>query len=103
MTRSICSILILTSRRYRDAYRNGIRLLLCLFLIFSPRLAQAQDQSSAKPPTNGIATEISKAGYSLKPTGLATGEWPNLRLDFSIERSDRTNFKNLQLADIQPT
>jgi len=102
MTRSICSILILTSRRYRDAYRNGIRLLLSLFLITAPRLAQAQDQSSAKPATNGVATEISKAGYSLKPTGLATGEWPNLRLDFSIERSDRTNFKNLQLADIQP-
>ena len=46
------------------------------------------------------ADEVNKAGYSLKPTGLATNEWPSLRIDFSIQRADQTIFKNLTLADV---
>lgn len=47
-----------------------------------------------------IADEVNKAGYSLTPNGLATNEWPNLRIDFSIKRADQTIFKNLTLADV---
>ena len=63
-------------------------------------------QSSAPPVASPSASltrtaeEVNKAGYSLKPTGLATNEWPNLRIDFSIERADQTIFKNLTLAEV---
>lgn len=54
-----------------------------------------------KPSFNNAGGEVSKSGYVLKPTGLSTAGWPELRLDFSIEGSGRI-FKNLSLADIQP-
>jgi Mg-chelatase subunit ChlD len=47
------------------------------------------------------ADQVNKEGYSLKPVGLATNEWPILKVDFSIERADRTIFKNLTAADIE--
>jgi Mg-chelatase subunit ChlD len=58
--------------------------------------------SNGTPSLDGTAGEVREAGYLLKPTGLATGEWPKVRLDFSIERADRTNFRNLNLVDVQP-
>ena len=63
-------------------------------------------QNSVAPNANPSASvtrtadEVNKEGYSLKPTGLATNEWPNLRIDFSIERADHTTFKNLTLGDV---
>jgi Mg-chelatase subunit ChlD len=69
----------------------------------TPRVV-AQDATTAtsNPSLTGTAGEVKKAGFSLKPTGLATSEWPTLRLDFSIDRDDRTSFRNLTLADVQP-
>jgi Mg-chelatase subunit ChlD len=55
------------------------------------------------PHLTATAVEINKAGYLLKPAGLSTGEWPTLRLDFSVERADKTTFRNLAVADIQAT
>jgi Mg-chelatase subunit ChlD len=63
-------------------------------------------QNSVAPVATPSATlthtadKVDIAGYLLKPTGLATNEWPNLRIDFSIERADHTIFKNLTLADV---
>jgi Mg-chelatase subunit ChlD len=67
-------------------------------MLWSSVLAQ-----TPSPSLTSNADEVKKAGYSLKPTGLATNEWPNLRLDFSIERADHTIFKNLTAPDIAAT
>jgi len=65
-------------------------------------LAQTSVAPVASPSASltRTADEVNTAGYSLRPTGLATNEWPNLRIDFSIERADHTIFKNLTLADV---
>lgn len=78
--------------------------LLCLVSIVpvSGVLAQVPAAPVSQPSLTGAAVEVNEAGYSLKPTGLATSEWPNLRLDFSIERGDHTPFRNLKLAEVQP-
>ncbi len=67
-------------------------------------LAQSQIGQTATPPASltRTADEVNKAGYSLKPFGLATNKWPVLTVDFSIERSDQTIFRNLTLADVEP-
>jgi Mg-chelatase subunit ChlD len=65
-------------------------------------VAQESGTSGSQPTLSSSSGEVNKAGFSLKPTGLSTGEWPTLRLDFSIERGDRTSFRNLKLADVEP-
>ena len=64
-------------------------------------LAQSPVSPAASPSASVARPDpVDKDGYSLKPTGVATNEWPNLRIDFSIERADHTIFKNLTLADV---
>lgn len=78
-------------------------LLFCMIAILQPSSTIAQSVEKGSTPTATVhLTEVKEAGYSLKPTGLATAEWPLLRLDFSIEREDHTPFRNLSLADVQP-
>jgi Mg-chelatase subunit ChlD len=62
----------------------------------------AQSPAPVASPSASVTRpdEVNKEGYLLKPTGVATNEWPNLRFDFSIERADHTIFKNLTLADV---
>jgi Mg-chelatase subunit ChlD len=92
---------------YRKRARRVRRVVLALlFLSMVVPLNALWAQSSVGPiasPSAALtrtADEVNEAGYSLKPTGLATNEWPNLRIDFSIERADHTIFKNLTLADV---
>ena len=92
----------LLSYRYR---RIRVTWLVCILFCVSsivPLAGVIAQNSSATPALTGAAAEVNRAGYLLKPTGLATSEWPKVRLDFSIERSDRTNFKNLNLVDVEP-
>lgn len=91
-------------RKCRSKVKRALLALLCLALISPLSALVAQDPAApgSNPSLTGSTGEVNKAGYSLKPTGLSTGEWPNLRLDFSIERGDRTSFRNLTLADVQP-
>jgi Mg-chelatase subunit ChlD len=75
----------------------------CSLLPLNGPLAQSQAVSGPTPVSlTSAADEVNKAGYSLKQFGLATNEWPILRVDFSIERADQTIFKNLTLADVEP-
>jgi hypothetical protein len=75
----------------------------CLFsVVFGPSVRGQSNASSSAPPTlTSKAGDVNQAGYSLKPIGLALDEWPSLRLDFSIERGDYSNFKNLSSSDVQ--
>jgi Mg-chelatase subunit ChlD len=90
--------------KHRNRIRRlGIALLaLSVLLPLEVLFAQGPVAPVANPSASitQTADEVNKEGYSLKPTGLATNEWPNLRIDFSIERADHTIFKNLTLADV---
>jgi len=90
----------------RHQYRRiRVTWLVCIVLCVSaivPLVGVIAQNSPSTPSLTDAAVEVNRAGYRLKPTGLATSEWPNVRLDFSIERSDRTNFKNLNLVDVEP-
>jgi Mg-chelatase subunit ChlD len=86
-------------QRRRFLWLVGLFLCACSMLPLAGVIAQ---NSTTTPALAGTAAEVDRAGYSLKRPILATGEWPRVRLDFSIERSDRTNFQNLSLADVQP-
>ncbi|HEU4768513.1 MAG TPA: VWA domain-containing protein [Pyrinomonadaceae bacterium] len=78
-----------------------VALFVCSFVSLLGPLAQSQ--STPNPASlSRAADEVNKEGYSLKPSGLATNEWPVLRVDFSIERADHTVFKNLTVADVEP-
>ncbi|HEY6802063.1 MAG TPA: VWA domain-containing protein [Pyrinomonadaceae bacterium] len=82
-----------------------VTLLLCMLLsAYSsvPLTGTIAQNSTGTPSLAETAAEVNRAGYLLKPIGLATGEWPKVRLDFSIERSDHSIFRNLNLADVQP-
>jgi Mg-chelatase subunit ChlD len=87
-----------------DGKRRVLVALLFIASLAQPPGVRSQDAGAATPTPAVTADsgEVNKSGYSLKPKGLSTGEWPNLRLDFSIERSDHTPFRNLNLADVQP-
>lgn len=75
---------------------------LCLSVVFSPAIhGQSNVSSTAPPALTSKAGDVNHEGYSLKPVGLALDEWPNLRFDFSIERGDYSNFKNLSSSDVQ--
>jgi Mg-chelatase subunit ChlD len=84
--------------------RRALLALWCIILI-SPSTS-VTSQNGVNPPLapsgNSNSVVVNQAGYTLNPSGLSTGEWPNLRLDFSVERSDHTPFRNLTLADVQP-
>ncbi len=69
----------------------------CFLLPLRVPLAQ-----SPTPALTRTADEVNKEGYLLKPSGMATNEWPVLRVDFSIERADQSVFKNLTIADVEP-
>ncbi len=75
----------------------------CLFsVVFGPSVRGQSNSSSPAPATlTSKANDVNEAGYSLKPIGLALDEWPNLRLDFSIERADFSSFKNLSSSSVQ--
>lgn len=85
-------------------FKRAVLALVTIASISSLPGATAQNTTvpGSTPSVAASASEVNEAGYSLKPTGLSTSEWPNLRLDFSIERSDHTPFRNLNLADVQP-
>lgn len=91
-------------RKQRSRIRRAVIALLGLSVLLPVEILFAQSPVSpvANPSASIMrsADEVNKEGYSLKPTGLATNEWPNLRIDFSIERADHTIFKNLTLADV---
>jgi len=91
------------SRLSSNTSRRALLAFLCLGSIVLTRGVFAQTDSSpvANPSVTGVAGDINRAGYSLKPIGLAVDEWPKLRLDFSIEREDRTTFRNLTLNDVE--
>ncbi|HEU4713676.1 MAG TPA: VWA domain-containing protein [Pyrinomonadaceae bacterium] len=72
-------------------------LIVCLLMPLG-LLAQSPNPASL----SRTADEVNKEGYLLKPSGLKTNEWPILRVDFSIERADKTVFKNLTVADVEP-
>ena len=74
---------------------------LCSILLTRGVLAQTDTSPVVNPSVTGVASHVNRAGYSLKPIGLAVDEWPKLRLDFSIEREDRTTFRNLTLPDVE--
>src|SRR5215213_9646199 len=83
--------------------RRAVLALFTLSVIMPLHVLLAQNSVAPASPSASLtrtADEVNKAGYSLRPTGLATNEWPNLRIDFSIERADHTIFKNLTLADV---
>lgn len=94
----------LSPRRSSRLKRSLAALCLCSLLSLPNAFAQSlpAPDASPSPSVASSASEVNREGYSLKPTGLATNEWPNLRIDFSIERADRTIFKNLTLADVEP-
>src|SRR5438876_12161625 len=69
--------------------------------LLSPTPSVIAQNAAATPSITAPASEVNNAGYSLKPKGLSITDWPNLQLDFSIERSDQTRFRNLSLADVQ--
>lgn len=95
---------VLHNKAGRVGLKQSLCALLCLTAIWPTHFVVAQEGSApaSQPKLSGSSGEVNQAGFSLKPTGLSTGEWPNLRLDFSIERDDRTSFRNLKLADVQP-
>lgn len=96
---------ISSSRSSRIKRALVVVFVFCSLLPFRVLLAQAPNGGSvpASPASlTSTADEVNKEGYSLKPVGLATNEWPVLRIDFSIERADHTIFKNLTLADVEP-
>ena len=75
----------------------------CALLRVNGLLAQSKPGPAATPVSvTSSADEVNKAGYLLREFGLATNEWPVLRVNFSIERSDETIFKNLTLTDVEP-
>ena len=92
------------SRKRTSRNRRAILALLALSVMMPSRVTLAQQPGTplASPSASftKTAAEVNKAGYSLKPNGLATNEWPNFRIDFSIERADQTIFQNLALADV---
>ncbi len=91
------------SRLSSNTRRRALLAFLCLCSIVLTRgvFAQTDSPPVANPSVTGVAGDINRAGYSLKPIGLAVDEWPKLRLDFSIEREDRTTFRNLTLNDVE--
>ena len=93
------------SRSIRARRSVVVLLVFCSLLPLRALLAQAPAGGTiAAPPTTitSTADQVNEKGYSLKPASLATNEWPVLRIDFSIERADKTIFKNLTLADVDP-
>jgi Mg-chelatase subunit ChlD len=92
------------SRKPTRRIKRALLALLALSVMMPLHALLAQNSAppvaSPSASLSRTADEVNKAGYSLKPTGLATNEWPNLRIDFSIERADQTIFKNLTLADV---
>jgi hypothetical protein len=92
----------LSRKLTRRIKRASVALLTLSVMPLHALLAQNSVAPVASPSASltRTAEEVNKAGYSLKPTGLATNEWPNLRIDFSIERADHTIFKNLTAADV---
>ena len=80
-------------------------MLICVYVILPLPQPLAQTSVPTASPTASQTSgtgEVNKGGFSLKPKGLAMNEWPNLRVDFSIERADQTIFRNLALADVEP-
>ena len=91
-------------QKYRSRVRRAVIALFALNLLLPREVLVAQGPTApvANPSASiaRTAEEVNKEGYSLKPTGVATNEWPNVRIDFSIERADHTIFKNLTTADV---
>jgi len=55
----------------------------------------------AQTSSNLGVTQVDSDGYTLRPVDLNVHQWPLVRLDFSIERGDRTPFTALTAADVQ--
>lgn len=80
-------------------------LLVCL-VIFSPEpletISSAQVSSpSPQPSLSPPAAPVDREGYSLVPSGVATNKWPEVRLDFSLKRDDKTPFRGLTVDNIE--
>ena len=86
------------SRLSSNTRRRSFLVFLCLCSVLLTGGVFAQTDNTS---VTGVAGDVNRAGYSLKPIGLAVDEWPKLRLDFSIEREDKTTFRNLTLADVE--
>ena len=95
--------MLAVTSQHRRSTKHAALVFVCVFsVVFNTAvLGQTDDSASAPPTITSKAGDVNQAGFSLKPIGLALNEWPNLRLDFSIERTDFSSFKNLSLSDVQ--
>lgn len=72
-----------------------------------PRPASAPAPAPSPTPavvqaSSGLGvSQVDSDGYTLRPVDLNVSQWPLVRLDFSIERGDRTPFTALTAADVQ--
>lgn len=86
-------------------WRFGVpAILYVMFAIYGivPPGSRAQSSPSPAPPSiTGKSAEVNEEGYTLKPVGIATDKWPTVRVDFSIERGDKTLFRSLNVKDIE--